>query len=186
MRLVANCYTAFTFYLYLYINILLELFSSAELWLKLKLLQLKTDSSLLVNEVHERTPERCVVEAAGSRCRRVVGRLLRHGGRRRRRRYWLGLFADERGRYDLELDLTAGRGRDEPGGVGDGRRGVGEGDAVGAEHVVADVQRAASATPRKASLALFTHTIRYDTRCYINVRSKANMSQLNLPHGNDN
>ena len=29
-------------------------------------------------------------------------------------------------------------------------------------------------------------TIRYDTRCYINVRSKANMSQLNLPHGNDN
>ena len=29
-------------------------------------------------------------------------------------------------------------------------------------------------------------TIRYDTRCYINVRSKANMSQLNLPHGIDN
>ena len=29
-------------------------------------------------------------------------------------------------------------------------------------------------------------TIRYDTRCYINVRSKADMSQLNLPHGNDN
>ena len=27
-------------------------------------------------------------------------------------------------------------------------------------------------------------TIRYDTRCYFNVRSKANMSQLNLPHGN--
>ena len=26
-------------------------------------------------------------------------------------------------------------------------------------------------------------TIRYDTRCYFNVRSKANMSQLNLPHG---
>ena len=24
---------------------------------------------------------------------------------------------------------------------------------------------------------------RYDTRCYFNVRSKANMSQLNLPHG---
>ena len=31
-----------------------------------------------------------------------------------------------------------------------------------------------------------TYTIRYDTRCYINVRSKANMSQLNLPPGNDN
>ena len=28
-------------------------------------------------------------------------------------------------------------------------------------------------------------TIRYDTRFYINVRSKANMSQLNLPHGTD-
>jgi len=25
--------------------------------------------------------------------------------------------------------------------------------------------------------------LRYDTRCYFNVRSKANMSQLNLPHG---
>jgi len=29
-------------------------------------------------------------------------------------------------------------------------------------------------------------TIRYDTRCYVNARSKANMSQLNLPHGTDN
>ena len=27
-------------------------------------------------------------------------------------------------------------------------------------------------------------TIRYDTRCYFNVRSTANTSQLNLPHGN--
>ena len=27
-------------------------------------------------------------------------------------------------------------------------------------------------------------TIRYDTRCYFNVRSKADISQLNLPHGN--
>ena len=27
--------------------------------------------------------------------------------------------------------------------------------------------------------------IRYDTRCYFNVRSKADMSQLNLPHGNN-
>ena len=32
----------------------------------------------------------------------------------------------------------------------------------------------------------FHDTIRYDTRCYINVRSKANMSQLNLPHATDN
>ena len=28
--------------------------------------------------------------------------------------------------------------------------------------------------------------IRYDSRCYFNVRSKADMSQLNLPHGNNN
>ena len=35
-------------------------------------------------------------------------------------------------------------------------------------------------------LSFFTGQIRYDTRCYINVRSKANMSQLNLPHATDN
>jgi len=29
-------------------------------------------------------------------------------------------------------------------------------------------------------------TIRHDTRRYFNVRSKADMSQLNLPHGNNN
>ena len=29
-------------------------------------------------------------------------------------------------------------------------------------------------------------TIRYDTGCYFNVRSKADMSQLNLPHGTNN
>jgi len=28
--------------------------------------------------------------------------------------------------------------------------------------------------------------IRYDTRCYFNVRSKTDISQLNLPHGTDN
>ena len=26
----------------------------------------------------------------------------------------------------------------------------------------------------------------YDKRCYFNVRSKADMSRLNLPHGDDN
>ena len=26
----------------------------------------------------------------------------------------------------------------------------------------------------------------YDTRCYFNVHSKADVSQLNLPHGNNN
>jgi len=30
------------------------------------------------------------------------------------------------------------------------------------------------------------NTIRYDTRRYFNVRSKADISQLNLPHGTDN
>ena len=29
-------------------------------------------------------------------------------------------------------------------------------------------------------------TIRYDTRCYSNMRLKADMSQLNVPHGTDN
>ena len=29
-------------------------------------------------------------------------------------------------------------------------------------------------------------TLRYDTRCYFNVRSKAGISQLNLPHGTNN
>jgi len=33
---------------------------------------------------------------------------------------------------------------------------------------------------------LWYDTIRYDTRCYFNVRSKADISQLNLPHGTDN
>jgi len=30
------------------------------------------------------------------------------------------------------------------------------------------------------------HQLRYDTRCYFNVRSKADMNRLNLPHGDDN
>ena len=33
-----------------------------------------------------------------------------------------------------------------------------------------------------AFLYVLAGTIRYDTRCYFNVLSKANMSQLNLPH----
>jgi len=30
------------------------------------------------------------------------------------------------------------------------------------------------------------YTIQYNTRCHFDVRSKADMSQLNLPHGTDN
>ena len=32
----------------------------------------------------------------------------------------------------------------------------------------------------------YAYTTRYDTRCYFNVRSKADMGQINLPHGTDN
>ena len=39
---------------------------------------------------------------------------------------------------------------------------------------------------KRSSVSRFLLTIRYDTRCYINVRSKANMSQLNLPHATNN
>jgi len=31
-------------------------------------------------------------------------------------------------------------------------------------------------------IKLASHFLRYDTRCYFNVRSKADLSQLNLPH----
>ena len=44
-------------------------------------------------------------------------------------------------------------------------------------------------TPSMSSFYQFSvefYTIRYDTRCYFNVRSKAGMSQLNLPPGNNN
>ena len=34
--------------------------------------------------------------------------------------------------------------------------------------------------------AIVEVTIRYDTRFYFNVRSKADISQLNIPHGTDN
>jgi len=35
------------------------------------------------------------------------------------------------------------------------------------------------------SAANVNYTIRYDTRCYFNVRSKADISRLNLPHEDD-
>ena len=37
---------------------------------------------------------------------------------------------------------------------------------------------------RRASRCVYT--VRYDTRCYFNVHLNADMSRLNLPHGNDN
>ena len=37
---------------------------------------------------------------------------------------------------------------------------------------------------RVYKIILLYTLIRYDTRCYFNVRSKADMSQLNLPHEN--
>ena len=48
-----------------------------------------------------------------------------------------------------------------------------------------------SAAPRRllpGRLDIQTHAFlyQYDTRCYFNVRSKADISRLNLPHGNDN
>ena len=41
-------------------------------------------------------------------------------------------------------------------------------------------------TVHNITVLLIVTFIRYDTRCYFNLRSKANMSQLNLPHGTDN
>ena len=40
--------------------------------------------------------------------------------------------------------------------------------------------------PTSALQSRTDDTIRYDTRCYFNVRSKADMIQQNLPHGDDN
>jgi len=37
---------------------------------------------------------------------------------------------------------------------------------------------------RVYKIILLYTLIRYDTRCHFNVRSKADMSQLNLPHEN--
>ena len=38
----------------------------------------------------------------------------------------------------------------------------------------------------RVTLPTLLPNLRYDTRCYFNVRSKADISQLNLPHGTDN
>ena len=51
--------------------------------------------------------------------------------------------------------------------------------------VVRQQQRVQAGEPSKRRRHLQT-TLRYDTRCYFNVSSQADMSQLNLPHGTDN
>ena len=59
----------------------------------------------------------------------------------------------------------------------------------------AGVNRELLDTVKARKLAYYGHTMRkqgsclekrYDTRCYINVRSKADINRLNLPHGDDN
>ena len=49
-----------------------------------------------------------------------------------------------------------------------------------------EVQQELSESEKTVLGQLTGHCIRYDTRCYFNVRSKADISQLNLPHGTDN
>ena len=56
---------------------------------------------------------------------------------------------------------------------------------VGVANVGDSLRRLSSLQHRIYNL-LAHGTIRYDTRCYFNVRSKADISQLNLPHGTDN
>ena len=55
--------------------------------------------------------------------------------------------------------------------------------AASAASVVVSINKKLSSRRGTARRAI---SVRYDTRCYFNVRSKANMSQLNLPHGTDN
>ena len=40
--------------------------------------------------------------------------------------------------------------------------------------------------PNPSHIVIWHCAIRYDTRCYFNVQSKADTSQLNLPHGTNN
>jgi len=62
------------------------------------------------------------------------------------------------------------------GGVARGPQLTNPGQVVGKQHL----------PPTHVPYSTARPSIRYDTRCYFNVRSKANMRQLNLPHGTDN
>ena len=55
-------------------------------------------------------------------------------------------------------------------------------------HAAAHTDRAYTTQQSQAAAINTTQydTIRHDTRCYFNVRSKADISQLNLPHWTDN
>jgi len=66
-------------------------------------------------------------------------------------------------------------------------------DSVNCKHIGRDVTHTIGALHQLKLLPLYVwhagwllNTIRYDTRCYFNVRSKADINQLNLPHGTDN
>jgi len=115
---------------------------------------------------NRRTPKWRVVEQGGRGGGGRVRRLLVGDGRRRRRRrrgggggHRSGLVADERRRHHLQLDLTSGAGRDEPRRLGH-RQAVGERHAVGAENVIASVQRAA---PSHAPTQSYSHRRRFTT-----------------------
>ena len=59
-------------------------------------------------------------------------------------------------------------------------------DPLTQDHVFSDiVQTYGSATEYFVAVMMFDFGSN-STRCYFNVRSKADMSQLNIPHGNDN
>ena len=55
-----------------------------------------------------------------------------------------------------------------------------------ARHTLTDAQSTLRATCVSKGRIHAILRVRYDTRCYFNVRSKADISQLNLPHGTDN
>ena len=57
---------------------------------------------------------------------------------------------------------------------------------TGRARVAASAGRVCGTATGHAARLPDNDTIRYDTRCYFNVRSKTDISQLNLPHGTDN
>jgi len=58
--------------------------------------------------------------------------------------------------------------------------------AWGHEYFIDEVLATVRCALLRSVYSTWTELIRYDTRCHFNVRSKADISQLNLPHGTDN